>query len=79
MKLELDRLVFIFKGHETPTMGKIPKQVVHPRKINMGSKTISARLEGERGKKLRNFKFDRFMVCSHDDIAAVLYGKRGGE
>lgn len=79
MKLELDQLVFIFKGHETATMGEIPKQVVEPRKINMNSRNISAYIKGSKGTKLRNFGFDRFLVCSPDDAGAILYGKRGNK
>lgn len=73
MKLELDNLVFIFKGHFTDTMGEIKPQIVEPLKLNMRSRTISARIKGERKTERRAFGFDRFMVCSQDDAAAVLF------
>lgn len=81
MKIELEKLVVIFKGKKSSDE-VIPAQEVEPLKINFKARRISCRLKrpdhpDTRGRNditiLSSFGFDRFIVCDADDMASVLY------
>lgn len=76
MKIDLDNMVFIFKGIESKAYGKIPAQIVTPHKINIGSRRITSYLKTSTGSYTRSvsYMFDRFIVCDKNDAAYVLYG-----
>jgi hypothetical protein len=74
MKLELENLVFIFKGYTSKRHGNIPKQVVIPKRINCAAKSVSVSVITSSGRYYTSaFGFNRFEVFSHDDPAAILY------
>lgn len=75
-EIELEDMIFIFKGHTTKVKGHIPRQVVEPLKVNYQTRMIRADMETEKqGQKYCSFGFDRFIVCDKNSPSAILYGK----
>lgn len=75
MKIELEKLTFIFKG-DMKSGYKPPAQQVIPHKVNFKSRKISCELNApnhRRGRYRTCIGFDRFIVCDADDMASVLY------
>ena len=75
MKLELDKLVFIFKG-DMKSGYCPPAQHVVPHKVNFRSRKISCDLMApnhRHGRYRTCIGFDRFIVCDANDMATVLY------
>lgn len=76
-EIELENMIYIFKGHTTKVKGHIPRQVVEPYRINYGSRMIKGRMKTEKqGEILCSFGFDRFLVCDKNSPAGILYGDK---
>lgn len=81
MKLELDKMVFLFKGVNSKAYGQVPAQIVKPHKVNFSARRVTASFKtpnhtgafADTHNKI-SYTFDRFIVCDKNDAAYILYG-----
>lgn len=81
MKIELNKLVFIFKGGKIG-IEEVPPQPIKPYKINFNTGKISAKLDRPNDTRCykshrSTFNFNKVLVCDENDMGALLYGNDG--
>lgn len=82
MKIELDELVFIFKGDMPNSKYNPPAQPVTPYKVNFNSRRIGCYLKTPNhnyGSYRANLGFEHFIVSDKNDAAAVLFANNKEE